>query len=561
MKARTPLIPYSVDFDQELDVLVFFKEKHTQSDFDRITATVIQELINEPALRSRDIVLWRGAYANSLDEEMWVLGTPQYDEFVHNLIQRATMSRYDDWGTYHRVDTGCEPYVLISGGQLWLFDAMNPADNVGELILWQFRFPVRSLPCVHSKSKNADAGEDEEDGFSQELLSLLEKWKEKLADSATENWTTVLEDFPEFLYLNQGDVDFQKLLSICQDIIRLPVHQIPMRDYGRTVVRPVWEEQEEAFAVTDYSISIAINRDIPEKQKLLVLAHELAHYAYHYTYLTFFAVIWGLVQDSRELETNLAEVITREWQQHHVEVTEMRADIVTSYFAVPFIADKGADKLEEISYSSHRITGDAQRLHWIKTFFEDDGYRVAWGHVEQIARDAAEERAKTAGRSYDYRKGLYDRLVWCLFNRDNHLGYLNEAEGQMRADLEEAITIMNRENLHREKISPCVPATLIRRLELRGVIEELSTDMEFWDPVIIEPQSVACARGYIGLVPGAGVLRNSPTMYWARWEIPQKVPGYSLNRWIQFAGGKGKGLMLFPLSPLDIQLRQDTKEN
>jgi len=565
MGKRSPSIPYPIDFDTYLTVYTFDKTQYQKNDVERVIKNFINRLTVKPPSRSRrkKILLWRGEYTNQFGIEMYVLGIPtNYGYAIHQELFKATKGKYDEVGDYQRIDTGCQPYLLIFYNQLWMFDAMKTPQSEDTLILAETAFPVRYLPCTHSASNGEWVSIWDvmgEEIMNTELFHYLEAWKEDMSESASKNWPLVQEGLSDLVFLCSAK-NYRFLSEICQDILHIPVFEIPMQEYGRTVVRPIWGEDEDnsVFFVSDYSVIIAIKEDLSEKQKLLSLAHELGHFVYHYPYLVFFSQLFSLIQDNPFIEFSLTAQLSEQWWEFYYKTTERRADTFASCFIIPDQMDTAVEALEEITYRGGLpYSTDAQRLHWIRNFFETEKQVVGWHQVEQLVVIAAQERSNILIEGYHPDKTLFERVVWCLLQRRNpsYQEMIKEEERKLQENLELVPQSLLQRTPPEQTTQSGDQQQFIKRSNLQNLWEDFSSGKEQWDPIIIEPTEVSEIRGYIGLIPSLYAKANTASMDWTLWEAPGKAPNGGLEIWIKLATSQKKGVMLFPLSPLDTHLR------
>ncbi len=566
MGKRSPSIPYPIDFDTYLTVYTFDKARYQKKDVERVIRNFINRLTVQSSSRSRrkKIVLWRGEYTNQFGIEMYVLGIPTNCEYaIHQELFKAVGDKFDEVGDYQRVDTGCQPYLLIFYNQLWMFDAMKPPRSEGTLVLAETAFPVRYLPCTHSASNGewvsmwAMMGEEI---INTKLFDCLEIWKAVMSNSASKNRPLVQGGLSDLALGTCLSKNHRLLREICQDILRIPVFDIPMQEYGRTIVRPIWSEDEDnnAFFVSDYSVAIAIKEDLSEKQKLLSLAHELGHFVCHYPYLVFFSQLFFLVQDDPSIEFSLATQFPEQWWEFYYRTTERSADTFASYFIIPDQIDAALEALNEITYRGELpYSTDAQRLHWIRNFFETEKQIIGWHQMEQLVEATAQERSGILAQGYLPDKTLFERVVWCLLQRRNH--FYQEMIKEEERKIQEKLELVPQSLLQRtppgQTIQSGEQRLFIKRLNLQSLWEEFSSGKEQWDPIIVESTEKSKIQGYIGLIPSLYTKANTASMDWTLWEAPRKAPNGCLEVWIKLAMSQEKGIMLFPLSPLDTHLR------
>lgn len=565
MDKLTPAIPYEIDFDLFLFIYTFDKDQHQISDVERVISTFINRLIAKPSSPSRrkEIVLWRGEYKNWLGMEMYVIGLPvDYDDAtLHELFEAAKDTR-DDFGEYQRIDTGCQPYLLIFHDQLWMFDATKAPQSEGTLVLAETAFPVRYLPCIHSASNGewvSNLSMMGEELINIKLSICLEKWKAIMSDSADQNWPLVRERLSDLLLYVVHVKEYGLLREICSDIIHIPVFDIPMQEYGRTIVGPILSEDDDAFFVSDYSVAIAIKEDLSEKQKLLSLAHELGHYVNHYTFLKFFSQLFLFVRSDPFIEFSVADQLDEAWQELYYRITECRADLFASYFLIPYEVDEAIEEVERMSHRVTPYTTDAQRLHFIRNFFETEKQVVGFNQVEHLIAGANSERFEAITQAYLPEKTLFERMIWCIFQRRTpfFLETLKGGEKKLQEKWQAVLQSVYNGKPDRKAIPSRSRRPFIKRSTLQNLKEDFLSGKEQWEPIIIEPTELHEIDGYLCLIPGLNMKSNTASMDWTLYEMAFKGPQGPLEIWIKLAKSIQKGVMIFPFNPLDIYLRQD----
>jgi len=487
---------------------------------------------------------------------MWVLGVPaRGKQIIHDCLHEAILEHgYSDHGAYQRIDTGCTPFLLFLDKSIWQFEPSKPYGESGSLQLGDEVFAVRFTRYVHKSSQRTEGREDEElHSFHHELSDLLDKWKSTFTDSASQNWPLVFPQFMNLLYWNVTDIEYHHLSSICRDILKLPIVELPMEGHGRTIVRPRWTETEDSFVVEEYRVSIAINQELSTKMKLIALAHELSHYVFHYVYLQFFSQFSLMIQQQPEIESFIAGRLNEKWWDGYRNTTELRCDIITSLFIVPYQLDKMLEPIEKKTFSIpfKRVTPDGQRLVWLMQHFDED-LQVGWGHAEQISMEGLMSRlqARTAQYSPDW--PLFERLANCVFNREACMKALNAREDKITEQLNKIFV-----ELHKMASTAALrrgTKKLLRRVTREAFISELASGNEYWDPVILEIPRRTEIIGYYPLMPAPYALSNSDAE-WTSWVCPLKVPSMTLDKWEEHLAREEKGLMLYPLNPVDIYLR------
>ena len=250
--------------------------------------------------------------------------------------------------------------------------------------------------------------------------------------------------------------------------------------------------------------------------------------------------------------------MSEQWWEFYYKTTERRADTFASCFIVPDQMDAALEALEEITYRGGLpYSTDAQRLHWIRNFFETEKQIVGWHQAEQLVVAAAQERLSILIQDYLPDKTLFERVVWCLLQRRNHFyqEMIKEEERKIQEKLEQVPQSLLQRTPPGQTIQSGDQRQFIKRSDLQNLWEEFASGKEQWDPIIIEPAEMSEIQGYIGLIPSLYTKANTASMDWTLWEAPRKAPNGGLEVWIKLATCQKKGIMIFPLSPLDTYLR------
>jgi len=307
----------------------------------------------------------------------------------------------------------------------------------------------------------------------------------------------------------------------------------------------------ESFEVREYPVLIAINKELSSKMKLIALAHELTHYVFHYVYLWFFSQFNIMIQEQPGLETFIAGRLNEKWWEGYRNTTELRCNITASLFVVPYQVDKILEPIDKITFSTMPVTSDGQRLIWLMNHFEE-GLQVGWGHAEQISMEGLVSRLQARTEPYNPEWPLLERLAYCVFNRKECMKSLNARESEINAELTQIFSAINA----LAPISAPRRGTkrLLRRVSREAFMAEIKSGKEQWAPVILEGPRRAEFIGYYPLMPAPYAKRNGDDE-WTSWVAPMKAPSMPLDEWGELMAQKKKGLMLYPLDPVDLYLR------
>lgn len=559
MKNKIPENPYPIDFDQTLLAYAFFKNNHEMLEIDQLIANFLSRVTAKTFRLKTDIILWRGEYEGSITSDMWVIGVAaDIEEKVADELFSVVSNSYDDAGNYARINTGAEPYLLISGNQIWLFNYEVEPNSKGTIVLGDKRFNVRylsfatSLHADKESRKNSDLQNDE-------LMTFLKDWSKDMSESASENWETVRKAFARILSFLEVGVAYKTLLWICRDIVRIPVFEIPMKSLGRTIVRPVWEDLGDEFVVKDYSVAFAVQKNLNENLKLLSLAHEFGHFVHHHPHLIFLAQLYTTVQDRPWIEFEVLNIFGDLWPEQFETIAEARADICASYFIIPYNAEKMLRETERKIFSTSAYSTDAQLITFLRSFYLSDNKPISFKHADQIVKEAFEERKKKLDSLYDQKEDIFKRMVWCIFNRDKYLEELNCREANIEKKYYQAGLC-----LFTSQVKKPYPKRqkrfIFKRLDKKAFFRELSLRSEKWGPIIVEHDAPLNINGYIGLSPAFFEKSNHPEMKWSRWEAPLSSPVMDIESWFQLGREHRKGIMFFPLTPIDTHLRKKIQD-
>ena len=143
--------------------------------------------------------------------------------------------------------------------------------------------PVCYLPYITLRKRKK---KDSQGGYHYRRClaetDFLKHSQTRLTDSPFLNQPFVAENLGTLIACNMlGDLDYTFLRNLCQDLLRIRVFEIPMAEHGRLVVRPKWRPAQGGYTINDFSVAVAINRQLTQTQKLLALGHELGHYVFH----------------------------------------------------------------------------------------------------------------------------------------------------------------------------------------------------------------------------------------------------------------------------------------
>ena len=269
------------------------------------------------------------------------------------------------------------------------------------------------------------------DSENMELMDFLNEWGESMGESASENWEMVREKFANFLALLEVGVDYETLLRVCQDIICIPVLEVPMKSIGRTVLG-------NEFVVKDYSVTIAVQKELPENLKLLVLAHELGHFVHHHPHLIFFAQLYTTIQDRPWIEFEVLSIFDDMWPKTYDIFAEARADICASYFIIPHKVEQLLRATEKNIFSTSSYSADAQLMVFLRKRCLSINEPIGFKQSDAIVKEAFEERKKALESFYDKEKSIFRRMVWCVFNRDKYLKKLKAKEAYINEKIIQA---------------------------------------------------------------------------------------------------------------------------
>lgn len=550
---------YPVDFAQYLVTLVFFKDSKSSSDVDAIVVRFLDGFREEGHGKHGECVLWRGEYVNSYGVAMWVLGlSDAEDDTAHVLLSKAAAGMSDDFGTYSVQDTGCSPYLLVCADALWQFLERPSRVHAGTLVLAGRSLPVQFAVAV-PKSETMVREDDTREEPGGEVADILREWEAELGESPAENWPSVSDSFPRLLYANCGELSARTLDSSVQRFLRIPVVDVDMQPLGTTSVSPQWVDEGDTVAVADYSVVIALKQGLSPNQRLVALAHELAHYAHHFPFLRLFADMYATIQERPAAEAEIAEVLTDEWWDRYFTITELRADVAASYFVVPVRAEQAVEAIRTHTLGP-TLDSEGHRLMWLEYFFDPHGGPPSFAKLKHTTDSAYMTKWNLAGKEYSAdAMSLRDRIAWCVFNRSSALKRLTEGEPVIRRELTSVARMMNAVAARAQSPRRHLDERVLSRMTLEQMGGVLGDGREHWHPLIVEPRRRAEPVGYLAITPSI-CSRGNTSGEWAAWVMRGQGPVGSIAEWLSRAEGRGQGLMVYPLTPAQVQHRSNVIE-
>ena len=556
MSDHQPKIPYLIDLNEQLHFHVFLKESSTLEQVDEVVACFIEKIMAKSLSSRKEIVYWRGEYTNASGVSMWSVGIPsKYAQKLHAVLTDCVYPLSDDYGSGPTNRNGCKPYLLLTPGKVWQFDARKPPGSEGTLDLAGKSFPVSYLPYKPKGIRQKMAAEHDSTELFPYLDEIIADLEAGLTDSVIENWFRIQEVFEAILKENRGDFDYGFLRRFCR-ALSLPMAELPIQENGRIAVHPIWEDRGEGYGLKDFSVRVAINKDLSQSNKLMALAHELGHFVHHLMFYIFFARLQSFVELSSGFEIQVAERLTPDWWQAYYLTTELRADLTASYFVVPSGA---ARAWTESYYSSNPLTPEIHEYIWLKRL-EDENPEISGARLSRYIEDAQKEIKKIESSEYDPHAPLFERVAWCTFHRSKP-DLQSELE-RRESEIQSLFDIFEQEYkqgpLHIDTPQAKTSKQLYRRVTLDEV-QSIFWDEEMWDPVIVE-STAKSLQGYIGLIPRwLPRDRWEPIDWVVSFEPYGDMPG-DLETWMEIAERESRGLMLYPLDPLERYARRKQEE-
>ena len=445
---------------------------------------------------------------------------------------------------------GAAPYLLIESGSVAVFDQRRRVNSQTRITLAGKTFDVRTVQYRYPQPPAA-AFRDEPVSLEDpdDLGAVLRRARGtvrllQIRDrSPLQVWPEARESLIALSHEpHSADLSYDEAVATSESF-GIPVVETSLGEHGRLVIEPLWVVSGEGRRIGDCRVTIALQGGLSVAQRRLALLHELGHYAHHLRYLASFLILYYRIAQNPAVEAMVAEQFPSSWHAARNRVMELEADYFSACFVVPH-AMSGWLRDSHAPYDVTTVKGLLLRLmhrvfdeHWSVGRIGDDAVERAWRAV--------------AESDYDVAASWFDRLAHCVALRgSDRLADLARAGGRLDDEMQK-IDEMARQADAPPRVGDARFLDRCAEAEIAAVFSVPNR----WDPVIVEPRR-GTATGYLPLKPMFTKDDGVDVYDWSRAD--GYSPGFAgtIADWRETAAASGRGLMLFPMHPVEHALRR-----
>jgi Zn-dependent peptidase ImmA (M78 family) len=440
---------------------------------------------------------------------------------------------------------GAAPYLLVDACSVAVFNQRRRVHSPIQLRLAGTTFDARTVRYRYSTPPVSVAAD--EPAPRDDLVHRFEDTV-RLADVRRRSPLRMWPEARDVLtaaskHDGSANLSYDEAVSICESI-GIPVVETRIAEYGRLVIEPLWAVDGDTRRIDDCRVTVALKTGLPPSQKRLALLHELGHYVHHLRYLASFMLQYHRIAQNPGLEGVLADRFPSDWHVQRNRTMELEADYFSACFVVPHMA---TGWLRDPQAPLDVTTAKGMILSWLHQAF-DEGWSIG-----RIGSEAVEHAWRTVAESpYDVAGPWFDRLAHCVALRGSE---------RLVEMVKETVQLEN----DMRKIDALARLSQPRRRDGSGRFIERCSESEIattfsvpnrWDPVIVEPRGVERAAGYLPLKPMFTKGDAVDVFDWSRTD--GHSPGFagSIEDWRNTAEASDRGLMLFPMIPVEHALRR-----
>jgi hypothetical protein len=303
------------------------------------------------------------------------------------------------------IDVGAQPFMLYNHGQLIAYG--DPFDGI----------PISPDDSVEIRSAEFKAPAPKK----AERFPLPKiRWNAPERHSI-ETWQEVRQDILKFIWSTIGPGTFFSLQREMKEQFGIAVKVLPTSVAGQQGWTSVgWVSRENQ----DCTVTVYVNKDLPDQLKYVVLAHELAHYAVHFPVL-----LAGRMIEQVSWLTPHAGCLFRNAYERYLgtgEQLEEQADLLAVHLLIP--PQNSADAMSrfvsvvggQAPYGDDRIGADV--VTWIQLsdlFPERSSVRYSWHNYNEMVEVAEREIAWARSADAANDATLYGKMLRAALRRED----------------------------------------------------------------------------------------------------------------------------------------------
>jgi hypothetical protein len=302
-------------------------------------------------------------------------------------------------------DVGAQPFMLYNHGKLIAYG--DPFDGIP--ICPDDRIEIRSAEFKAPAPKKAGR-------FPLPKI----RWSAPERHSV-ETWQEIRQDILKFIWSTRGPGTFLSLRREMKEQFGIAVKVLPTSVAGQQGWTSAgWVSRENQ----DCTVTVYVNKDLPDQAKYVVLAHELAHYAVHFPVL-----LAGRITEQVSWLVPHAGCLFRNAYERYLgtgEQLEEQADLLAVHLLVPprnsavamsrFVSVAGG----QAPYGDDRISADV--VTWIQLtdlFPERSSVRYSWHNYNEMVEVAEREIAWARSPEAANDATLYGRMLCAALRRED----------------------------------------------------------------------------------------------------------------------------------------------
>jgi hypothetical protein len=371
-------------------------------------------------VRDRDLPVRIGEYTNSLDMRLLIIGLP-YD--LHSPAFKIIYDALSKHPTFIEVNSSSttdfnpKPFVRYNYGKfIWYADPFTRGDEVRPPREPKISFEIRGCELKRKTARKPYHAPEPPEHRAPKRHSEKE-W--------AENRVHILR-FVESL---KDACGYKRLVKIIHDNFGIFVYEENSPEFAQYGLIRL----SSSFDDKPVAVRILIQRNLDDRLKYVVLAHELAHYVLHFPMLLLSQLIEQLSWAIPELEQYYLQLIST-GQPTPLEQIEEEADDLASFFLIPPWI-RPLKKITGMILEGRRSPSPEEMVwRFLQPLFPEDQFaEFGWNDLDEIRARALRDSIRVASGGEDAPKSLFYRMLGAILRVEK--GMLEEiTEPQPRAD-------------------------------------------------------------------------------------------------------------------------------